>query len=214
MNEDELALLVRSYADEAARAHLGAVTVRLSAGTGEDGIAWADVTFVPAGAEATAARDACVRLLDADSNVYCDTVFEAEADGAPSLSVLGANVDDLPPEGDDELPPAEEDELAGQLDMPEGPLAVTVEGIPAPLPGIETRFVVVGLSLSGRGWTGKVYKSGKVADPERATYWALKHERAYKEQGFRAATSVVYQVEVGEEELLDRVLAAMNRAGA
>lgn len=206
LTPDELALLVRSYADQAARRFDG-VTVKVEP-YDDRGLAGADVAFT--GPESLAARAAAAKLIDGDKTI---TAFEEwEEDGAHWLGVIAMSPDEWE-DSQSPPPPPEEEELAEQLDMPEGPMDVRIKGWPECVPNAKTKVVVVGLDLAGRGWKGEAYWDGEFADLERARYWALKRERDHKAKGFRASASVYWQHAVTKEEAVARVVESMNAKG-
>lgn len=213
MNKDEMLLAVRSCVDQVTRkaqmaggpgAHIRAVCEAKDTEFGP---------YVAAGFRgegADACRDECVRLVQAMDGYMIDDTWEDAAG-----YWLGVVDRELVAEGeerrmDDELPPPEEDELAEQLDMLEGPIAVTIPEYPECVPNAATKVVVVGLKLAGKGWSGEPYWNGDFPDLERARYWALKREREYKAKGYRASASVYWQHDIAQEQVVQRVLEVMN----
>lgn len=227
MTEDEMALLLRSYGEQAVRGLEPSPRIEVDTDLDDQGVIACIAFDICDGkptleSVATLAADAAVRLIYEDESISVDEAFAADgkvwvsvSDSPKQPSARFISVRELIAMWEDEnqadeLPPAEEAELAGALEMPTGRLE---SGLPVGelVVGRPTKLMVVGLNLAGRGWAGEVYHFGELGDPDRAQYWAGKHERNHAARGFRAVTSVVWQSAEDQTEMLRRVMKSLNR---
>lgn len=236
MTDDECQLLLRSYADQAARnvEPPPVVEVILIEETTENIPAEFEIVFHHNPAEpltrsaAVGARDRCRNLLDADPSVVSIEPFETEHViglavwnmtreahekwmNSPAPRMRGKAVFRPPEPPPRPLP--EDHELAPALDPLQGPIDLTLPGMPPLEPHRPTRAMAIGLSLQPNGWVGQIYWQADFPDADRAEYWALKRAREHKSKGFRAATSLRWQHDATPDELLQKALTQLNPPG-
>lgn len=228
MREDELALLVTSYAEQALRGMDPALTFQIETEADDVGsVAYLTFGFKEERENARPADEViekCARLIFDDANIQ---VVDAWAD---DQDVVWLEITDEPKEAGRMYVPVEaylrahleeeeeyaedwkaqeEEALAEVLDLPGGKMDLRLE-VGQMAATAATQLIVIGLELDKKVWVGEIYHHGTLPDLERAEYWAAKHERTHEARGFRGVTSVVWQGPETREEMLEKMLAKLN----